>query len=71
MTYRVGEVVMDAARLLVGKISAIEGSEITLTRPSGTQWVQEEQQCRPASPQEKAGLTPEGTIYSIGESQTP
>ncbi|MEU1071515.1 MULTISPECIES: hypothetical protein [unclassified Streptomyces] len=68
MNYRVGEVVMDAARLLVGKISAIEGSEITLTRPSGTEWVQEERLCRPASPQEKAALTPQGTIDFIGES---
>ncbi|MFI6684932.1 hypothetical protein [Streptomyces sp. NPDC050485] len=69
MIYNEGEVVMDAARLLVGQISAIEGTEITLTRPGGLEWVQEEKLCRPASPEEKAGLTPLGAMHLISKSQ--
>ncbi|GGX08450.1 hypothetical protein [Streptomyces noursei] len=71
MIYREGEVVMDAARMLVGQISTIEGTEITLTRPGGSKWVQEERMCRPASPKEKAGLTPHSAMYLINRSQRP
>ncbi|MET8684793.1 hypothetical protein ABZV77_11305 [Streptomyces sp. NPDC004732] len=51
--YQQEDIVVDFARGLSGEVIAIEGAQLTLSRPSGHQWTQERNECRPATPAEK------------------
>ncbi|WP_282695755.1 hypothetical protein [Streptomyces sp. CC208A] len=63
--YRLGDFVTDATRALTGQVHAVHGKTLTLVRPSGFLWEADADQCWKASAQERAGLTPGGTVRVI------
>ncbi|MFF8838661.1 hypothetical protein [Streptomyces sp. NPDC015130] len=68
MRYRVGDVVIDAQRALTGQVLGVQGTSLTLVRPSGYLWEAAVDQCWLASPEERASLTPRGAVRVISTS---
>ncbi|MFG2838749.1 hypothetical protein ACGFYE_27555 [Streptomyces zaomyceticus] len=58
----------DAQRALTGRVRYVHGSLLTLVRPGGYLWEATADECWTASPQERASLTPRGTVRVISTS---
>ncbi|MFB7369997.1 hypothetical protein ACFC0D_09175 [Streptomyces sp. NPDC056222] len=71
MTYRRGDVVTDATRALTGQVRDVNGTALTLARPSGHVWQATVEHCWTASPEERASMTPRGAVRIISTSLAP
>lgn len=49
-----GDVVKDWRRDVVAVVEKVHGNELTLARPSGTNWPADARKCRPATREESA-----------------
>lgn len=63
--YREGDIVTDGTRALAGQVRAVDGALLTLARPGGYEWTANPAACWPASPNERAALTPRGAARII------
>jgi hypothetical protein len=69
--YRQGDFVVDGTRALAGQVRDVKDGELTLARPGGYEWTATVNDCWPASPEERASLTPRGAVRVISTAHPP